>query len=288
MCRMLAMVARGDAVKNIVPELIDAFYRASRDDPYLASITGGDGRHCHGYGFVLAARTSGGWMLSYERFDAANDLGVGEESCRVNLEELGKACSRIKRVVSSADQVVLVLHSRRAGRQEPRGVQHAHPYHYCMGLRGGAVDIFLAHNGSVDKESLARIVGLDPSSYTDSNILLLWMASQIRYGVSFKEAIISAKSYTKPGRGLDLAILTISPGLGLDLYLVGYVAPEPDDKRRRYYETFIVRSDDIIAMVSSTIKDYASSLGLDFKSLYGRAVHVDARRVRIVEEWDMV
>jgi len=48
----------------VVRKVLTAFVDASRDDIYLREIAG-DGRHCHGYGYVAVLKRHGAWAVSY-------------------------------------------------------------------------------------------------------------------------------------------------------------------------------------------------------------------------------
>ncbi len=287
MCRMLGLVAWGDGVR-VIPRLVEAFYEASVDDHYLEDLVG-DSRHCHGYGFVVLARRGGGWLIAYERFDAADLLGAGEESCRANLEALKRACERVEKLVDGAEHVVLVMHSRRASPGEPRGTMHAHPLSYTMALRGGWRTLYLAHNGGVDKVPLAQLVGLDPEAYSDTGVLLVWLARQTGYGLELAEALSMAKGYVKPRSALNLVVLEVGQGassLEARMYLAGYLGREArgDRLRCRYYEPLLLAGDGLVGYASSTLRDkLGGELGLRFESLDGEVVTVDALEGRIVE-----
>ena len=193
LCRVVFARASREGL-GILSRLIDAHLEASKDDPLLAAITGGDGRHCHGYGYILLAKRSGGWAAYYHRFDAADLLGPGEEACKANLEHAEAEAERLKSLLQGAEEVLLLLHSRRASRRSPRGTLEAHPYQAKIPLAGGVAELYLAHNGGIRHEEMAKSLGLDPSEYTDSHVLALWIAERIREGLDPVEALAEGAS----------------------------------------------------------------------------------------------
>ena len=277
MCRMVAGLAVGEGLGRLAG-LIRLLPRAASSDPYLAAITGGEARHCHGYGFFAALRRRGAWVLSYERFDAA-DAGLGEEeTCRANLEALRAVAERLAQRIEGSEAALVLFHARRAGRREPRGSMNAHPFHEVVELPRRRLEVYVVHNGGIDKERLVEEVGVSHEHYTDTHVFAILLSRYLAMGLSIEDAVEKAKPYVKSA--LDLGIAIIEPGKDPVLYLNGYLSERisGDEARQAYYEPVLATSEGLVAYVSSTIRDLARDAiaGLRFEKLEGlRRVTLD-------------
>ncbi|MCS7145099.1 MAG: hypothetical protein RMJ28_07340 [Nitrososphaerota archaeon] len=258
---MVALSFRGEAYE-LAREVLWLLVEASRSDEYLRPIAG-DGRHCHGYGYVAALKRSGLWRIVHERFDAEPSL-AGEEACEANLEALGEAVERLSRTVEAGvEEAALIVHSRRT-RGEPRGAAAAHPFREEVSVSTGSgpevAEIFLSHNGGVQKEELAARLGVDNyKRYVDSQLYLKYLARRLD-GVRHDEApqaLAQILSESRPlvKSALNLCMLLNSPSRGPMLAAASYVAVKNDSTRWRYYEPVIIESRSLSGYVSSTIRD---------------------------------
>lgn len=252
MCRVVFARASRQGLKTL-QQLVDAHVEASKNDPLLAAITERDGRHCHGYGYILLAKRRGGWSMHYHRYDAADTLGPGEESCNANLEHAAKEAQRLKRLLEGAEEALLLLHSRRASRGSPRGTLEAHPYYAKIASPIGSAELYLAHNGGVYHEDMARQLGLDPQAYTDSHVLTLWIAKGIGEGLDPVEALAEGARYVRSAYivGTIYWLRSSNPTL-----IISAIVPKgADEKRRTYYQPFLLRAPGIKALISPTVKE---------------------------------
>jgi len=276
MCRMVALSFSGDGSETAV-EILNLLVEASRRDPYLEAIAG-DGRHCHGCGYVAALRRGGPWWVAYERMDAEPCLG-GEEACSANLEALSSLVGRLsRRIEAGVEEAAVIVHSRRT-RGEPRGSVAAHPFREEVLVntpRGPEVaEIYLSHNGGVNKAVLAEQLGVgDPSLYTDSHLYLKYLARRLE-GIRYDEAaqamareVSSSKRLAKSA--LNLCILLNSPSQGPLLVAASHVAVRDDAVRWRYYEPVLVEAQGLAGYVSSTVRDLAERRCLRLRFSGGR------------------
>lgn len=278
MCRMLAARASGPGLR-VVSSLASLLPRAASRDPYLEAIAG-DGRHCHGYGYVAALKVGGSWRVIYERFDAHPDL-PGEEACEANLKALSEAVERLSGILEVADEAALILHSRRT-RAEPRGITGAHPFReeVVVNIEGSEVlaEVYLAHNGGVNKESLAGELGLKSlaKTYTDSHIVLKKLAASLR-GSRWDEVVERIASRVREvlphvKSALDLLVMVNAPGSEPIVAAVGYVADPSDRDRWEYYKPIVVSGEGYSAYISSTLWDLAQEEGIpvrDYRVIQG-------------------
>jgi hypothetical protein len=259
---------------GVAGTLIDSLVEASADDPYLRKLIG-DGRHCHGFGYVLAGRRGGAWELTSRRFDAFGEQLVEEEVCERNLEELRRAAKSLKDALGEYEEVALAFHTPRT-MSEPRGTLNAHPFRAELLLsvdgRRELFELYLSHNGGVKKLELAETLGLlGAELMTDSHVLTHYLARSL-HG-SHLEAVASRLAGLVSDirklvlYSLDLNLLLFSRLTGPVLAAVGYVTSKDED-RIRYYEPVLVRGEGIAGYVSSTIRDLIveRELGLEVRS----------------------
>ncbi len=263
MCRMLGAIWRNPRGARTVSELIRILYRASSNDHLLRGIAG-DGRHCHGYGYLLLASSGGGWALSWRRFDAADELGSGEESCVENLRALERATQSVADDIVESSRGLILFHARRAGRGEPRGSLHAHPYIVPATKLGHAI-LALMHNGGVEKKALAGRLGVDPGLYTDSNLLALWMASNLTSEEDLEALLDEARGYTKSALDVVIALLRWRGRLEASMHIYSYIA-SGDPLRLEYYKPILFKAEGTEGYISSTIAEIAAEkLKLDMR-----------------------
>ncbi len=252
--------------------LIDALVEASVEDPYLRRLAG-DGRHCHGFGYVMAGRRGGAWELVSRRFDAFSDRSGEEEVCERNLRELERAARQLNDVLGEYEEVALAFHTRRT-KNEPRGTLNAHPFRaeLLLSVEGGPelFELYLSHNGGVNKLELAERLGLPGVEVmTDSHVLTHYLARSL-HGSDLRAVPSKIPGLVSGIRrhvlsSLDLNILLFSRLTGPVLAAVGYVTSR-DEERIRYYEPVLVRGEGIAGYVSSTIRDLIAERGLGLEA----------------------
>ncbi len=246
MCRVVyAWASRAGAAR--LASLLRGLASAARRDPLLEEAYGHTS-HCDGHGYVLAAREADSWSLDYYKFDACPGSGCGEAHCRENLDALEDTAEGLIDRLSSAEEAVLVLHARKASPGAPRGTWNAHPFHAHPA--DGSIEVYLAHNGSVGKEPLARELGVDPEGYTDSHLLALWLAARLGRGTSLAAALRGAEAYTRTA--LVLGLLVHSPG-ALEASAYAYLRPGLEDRLKAYYEPLAAEAPGLRAVVSPTV-----------------------------------
>ncbi|OWJ54561.1 hypothetical protein Pdsh_05895 [Pyrodictium delaneyi] len=266
MCRLVAGVAWNREGSGTLAELIRLLAKAASNDPYLAAITGGEARHCHGLGFLLVLGIGTSWRVIYERFDALTHDIDEEEACQANLDVLRGIVEHVAGLISTSERAYVIVHARRAGRSEPRGSLNAHPFVVTLEQPEASLELYLAHNGGLHKDVLGERLGVNPSAYTDSHLLAMYLVRRLQMGVSLSDAIAEAREFTKSGLDLAIALLDRGAnGVKPTLYLVGYMKPGLDENRQKYYEPIGFLGDGTAGYVSSTIRDLAIDKGLPLK-----------------------
>ncbi|PCN49860.1 hypothetical protein B6U99_07505 [Candidatus Geothermarchaeota archaeon ex4572_27] len=241
MCRLLVFACRPGKV-DLLLGLADALVEASRSDPLLAEASGATS-HGDGWGYAIAALGDEG--LAVRHYVSARPIWLEADRLRAAVEEL-----------KAYRGAVGVVHARRAGKEGPRGGEHSHPYGYRV---EGAL-MFFAHNGGMDKASLASRLGLsDLSKVTDSYLAGLMLARLMERGLSVEEAYRELAPYTKTA--LDTGLILAATGR-LEAYASAHVASGLSEARLRYYEVHYAEDEGVAAAMSSTVSMVARGRGV--------------------------
>jgi len=202
-------------------DLSHALKLAARYDPYMPHEKK---KHGDGWGFVAASNAG---FIYYK-----SGLPAWEDPTAVVMKD------------------VVLAHARAASPGEPLGPTHAHPY--MVYTPDGRI-LFMAHNGSVDKTAMAAELGIDPSHYSDSYVLALFLAK--RWDApqeAFKEALQFVKT------ALNVAVLEL-PDLTAHVYTY-YRGP------REYYALYLIETGGAKAVVSSTLLRYLDLRGRELEN----------------------
>jgi len=259
LCRLVALAAREPRLTEIV-SIVEALIEASRHDPRLERVSGGS-RHSHDDGWGLAA-------LAIVRRGSSKKVGyVYERSSLPIFDPLSiRTLTHLVRRSCRCEELYMVIHSRAASRGEPLGSEAAHPYREVIDSRGA---IWFAHNGSADKDALARELGVSPALHTDSELLAMYIACELRAELSRRgrldepsrlltRIVRSAVERFCRDRAVVSALLVYLDGY-VGLYATTYV---PSDERRlEYYRPYVISSSGLSAVVSPTVADALESRG---------------------------
>jgi len=267
---LLAFSASGRGL-SVASKLLELLAEAASNDWHLEAIAGSK-RHCDGYGYIATVRMrdSRSWTVLYEKFDAYPMRG--KEACEENLARLKESMARLSIILDRASHAMAIVHSRKSSIGEPRGVVMAHPFReeIIFNIDGmwEVGEVYLAHNGGVDKRRLAEKLSLKDTymAYTDSYIALKYLARRLNRtnldklrSKAFIEAEVSRlKDYVYKNSALNLAIMLVSKSIDPILLAYGYVkSPISDKARWNYYRPIVAWSKGISAYMSSTIWDLA-------------------------------
>lgn len=134
-------------------------------------------------------------------------------------------------------------HARAASPGEPVGVLYSHPFQaYTLDGR----ILYVAHNGSVDKHKIGRLLGVDPSRFSDSWVLAMFLASRWD---DPEGALAEAVQYVKTA--LNLAVMELP---GPRLYAYNYFKLSEEMRgREEYYKLYRVAGEGWEAVVSSSL-----------------------------------
>jgi len=158
MCR-LALYAAVGSPKGL-EELVESFVEASVNDFVLHSYRRERRSHNHGWGFAYLQGLFGD--LSIMHFKTSLPIPCARE---------------VLAIPKRFDWLSLILHSRLTS-SEPIDVLSSHPFHVSI---PGKLSLWLAHNGAVDKEKLAKELSMEGlvDAYADSYFLAHWLAQNV-------------------------------------------------------------------------------------------------------------
>ncbi len=277
MCRMLGVVWRDSDGAKLVAKLTELLYEAASNDYLLRGLTD-NCRHCDGYGYLVLYDDGEGFKLVMEKFDAFDALNVnsGNDVCVINLKALKSTVRKLAKIIEGSKRGLLILHARKASKGEPRGVMHAHPYIEGIATRDGYKLIALAHNGSINKKPLARLIGVDPNAYTDTHILTLWLIKQLMLDKDLEHILKEAHKYTRTALNLVIAsIEIIKKRLKATLYTYSYISERiKDEKRLKYYKPVFFKTLSAEGFISSTVKLLAVRRNLNLGNISEKTKHL--------------
>ncbi|AEM39749.1 hypothetical protein Pyrfu_1896 [Pyrolobus fumarii 1A] len=257
MCRMLAFWARRENSELLEP-LLKAFVDACGNDEFLARVSGGEVRcHCDGWGYAAVFASDGGTQVVHEKFYAP--------SREEHLGSLAQATRRIISLARDSREVALVLHCRKAGRTEPVGISHAHPYREEITY----YDIFFAHNGSFRKDDIALILGLPSQLYTDSALGAKLYARLLESGGEALDALRRLAFYTRTAFNTVALLVERTSGQTTITYSALTCADDP--ARLDYYEAYISANRDYFIYASSTVAQHPEAQVVEWSRVRGRA-----------------
>ena len=169
MCRMLAY--KGED-KEELKGFLECLVKAAEKDPITGDV--------HGDGWGIVAYTTSGTLIHYR-----SSLPIFKDKKVFDL------------ISFLEGKMWVIVHARLASQKELVDARFSHPY---LETTPNEL-IYIAHNGSVDKELLGKEMGLDPKLMVDSELIGKFIA---REGISRLDRL---KEYTKSA--LNLFILRI-------------------------------------------------------------------------------
>ena len=236
-CRLLVFAAsRGS---DLLVKLVRALCEAAKFDPYLGYISGATS-HDDGWGYAVIQE---GRAYVYKT----------SKPIFGDYKQLRKLLELLK---TSSGEVQGLVHVRKAGRTEPIGERHAHPYEY----RIDGCAFYFAHNGSVDKWELAngllRELRINVEEFTDSYIAGKYLALEISRGGRIHEAYVQLLKYIRTALNTGLLITCSNESPRLYATCVIKDKYRRDRRYHNYYKMYVVLTKELSAVYSSTIYEY--------------------------------
>ncbi len=248
MCRLLAFSAKGENLPQ-TKNLINAFMKASENDPYLTQITGGNSRsHNDGWGYALVGEWLNGGIhvLHYRSIKPVYE----------DLDGLYKLVNTLERV----KWVTALLHSRKASKGYGKTLNDVHPFH---AVNHEGIDFWVAHNGAIDIKKLGSELSDFPETRADTLALTIYLSEfSIRsLEEKFRELLINGAVKS----ALSLGILIMEAGELPKLKVLNFNNYEgKDEVKAKYYSLYGYFEKGLMAIASSTV---AENYGMPAKAL---------------------
>jgi len=245
MCRILGSVGRYSELRQYYSELIKGLVGSSEYDPHAVRAFGA-GRHSHRDGWGRATIFVSSGRKALYMYKSLSPIFVDKPNQPLPEPELLKYCDPI---------TVDLIHARAGSRGMPLNYFSVQPFE--TQTRSGS-RLILMHNGSVDKDRLAKDLSHRLSDeviekYSDTYLLTLRLADLIDNDVSIS-AIRELSKYTKTA--LNLGIAVISEDLVIAVFGSSYRKQLPSE-HRTYYKMYSARvSGGSIIFTSSTLVDF--------------------------------
>ncbi|MEM0027773.1 MAG: class II glutamine amidotransferase [Ignisphaera sp.] len=245
MCRILHFVGLGKT-GNLI-RVVRGFKLATQYDVILDRVRRGRRAHNHGWGVAYVFMKFG--EMGFAHYKTALPL-LDEDIRRF-----------VKSIPMDLQWIHMVMHSRLTT-LEPINMFNSHPFYINI---PGKLHLWFAHNGSVNKNLLAKELGLEDlaSSYADSFFIAYWIAKKVDS--------IDADSLSRTlSRLIEMgAVETSLNSVGIMIdeknnkvvsFSLNYIAGE-GEKNRDYYQLLrITPNQNSVVIASSTIGYYLKSL----------------------------
>ena len=210
MCRMLIFYQKEKF--QIFQEYIEALVQIAKKDPLLSSIPS----HPHGWGYVIYSSSA---LLTYKTTTPIYEDGTGVRRLLNILEKMNEGGG--------------IIHVRKATEASTKNLNDVHPIHV---ITSGGIDLWVAHNGSLNLEASECGVASEFASVrSDTALFAKCLAMNKNRNL---DSIIG--SYANPDRvktALDLGILLMRKGMP-KLYAFQYINPEAGSiPRKKIYYT---------------------------------------------------
>ncbi|MEM0373140.1 MAG: class II glutamine amidotransferase [Sulfolobaceae archaeon] len=226
MCRLLAFRS-----KEINRSFVSALVKSAENDIYSRY-----GMHPHGWGIVCYIKKGSKWRILYHK----STLPIYQDESLVEILDIIKG-----------DEVVGIIHARRASKEFLLGVLHNHPYYYSLKDK----ELFFAHNGSVKRD----VFKYKELQRTDSYLVFMEIIDLLNtFDVleSYKQVINRLGPYSTSLNSSLLVFWDDEP----NLYFAHYYNKFRIRDIEEYYKIYEVNG----YVFSSTLKYY---LGIEARSL---------------------
>ncbi|MEM1527037.1 MAG: class II glutamine amidotransferase [Ignisphaera sp.] len=159
MCRVALYASAEDP--GYLRYISRCFRLSSLNDFVLDRYRRGHRAHTHGWGYAYV-------------YSSFNELGLSLYKTSLPITADGINMPLIPR---HFDWIFMILHSRLTT-EKSIDVLNSHPYYFHQ---PGKISIWLAHNGSLDKEKLAKDLNMESltKNYSDSYFLTQWLGRNI-------------------------------------------------------------------------------------------------------------
>lgn len=263
MCRLLLLVGSDGASASY---LLRAFSEASKCDPYLAKLRGGERclSHDDGWGYALIGYRGDKTFSRHYR----STLRVFEDP------ELGELMSLLR----GLDGFLLITHSRKVSKGGVE-IRNTHPFHYShLGF-----ELWIAHNGTVDDRRMAEEKGW---SYDEGLSDTYYLGRYVYESLSSLKSSSIAQAFSKASRflkdGSAMNTVSLLSGSGVKAVVTCFYDAK-NESYEEYYGLLELREGRLVGAASSTIELYASELRFnELQNRKGLAFEIKGGREEIL------
>ncbi len=194
-------------------------------------------RHEHGWGYAIAC---------FE--EDFSTIFFGKSLKPIYNDDLA---GKIAEYLEKYEVCLGMIHSRLASKKEPINIYSTQPFHHNLGKHG---HLWFIHNGSVDKESLAKILNKEEllKTHSDSYFASLLVAKNIIAKQDLVKAVIGVLVYVRTAFNVGIMILNNN---GSKLFTLNYFTPKMK-YFKDYYKLYSVSKGNTKIIASSTIIDF--------------------------------
>jgi len=235
MCRFITFYCEGEQCSTL-NRFIRALVESSQNDPYLHMFSKRY-RHEHGWGYAIAC---------FE--EDFSTIFFGKSLKPIYNDDLA---GKIAEYLEKYEVCLGMIHSRLASKKEPINIYSTQPFHHNLGKHG---HLWFIHNGSVDKESLAKILNKEEllKTHSDSYFASLLVAKNIIAKQDLVKAVIGVLVYVRTAFNVGIMILNNN---GSKLFTLNYFTPKMK-YFKDYYKLYSVSKGNTKIIASSTIIDF--------------------------------
>ncbi len=240
MCRFIIFQAKRRSFTPL-EKFFKAFINSSKNDPYLSSISKFKS-HNHGWGYSIICFNKGVAQIFHGK------------SLKPIYDDPIANYSYILEPLSSNDTCFGMIHVRLASRKEPINLFSTQPFFLNLENLGY---MWFIHNGSVNKNTIAKILGKEElmETYSDSYLASMLIAKKYMGGENIVKVIKDCIKYVKTAFNIGIILMNTDK---LITVAMKYLVPERETINRysNYYKLYHVSKDGFKAIVSSTIIDF--------------------------------
>ena len=259
MCRVMLIYGSN---YDLILKTLNAFVEASEYDKYKV-LLGSTPSHKDGWGYAAFSITSDNKINKMLYYKSIDPVFMDNEGMYKLID-----------FIRESDKILVLMHSR-AISVGALNIFNTHPYYYL----GKNYNLCFAHNGTMYKDELTRILGIKKDyakDLSDSYLLGLLLYTKINY--LNKEEII--KVYKEVSKYTKTAMNTIGiyyrPSETILAITSSYLnkSLENDQKRKDYYKLYELIGDDTYLIASSSVAENVLNLYNRFDIFLNKLLYV--------------
>jgi len=239
---MLIFIGENEKIKKVRKPLVYSLIRSAENDPYSEALFGHEEiSHKDGWGRLNIA---------------VNKEGKFKIEMNKSVIPIYNDYSKLFKNIDDQDSLKIeIIHARAASLGTPVNIFSTHPVESITKL---GYQVYVNHNGSVEKRKLLRILGINENTtyaklHNDTYFLTKYIASKISEEIN-QELIKDIVKFTKTALNISITLIKEKEVQ----IMVGsfYKLINKPKERKNYYKMY--------ASINENLKIYASSTLIDF------------------------